>query len=495
MRQNSGNTSTDCSAVWHVQNGRSRVQRICAAGGFRTEYPYTGVVVVAENCSTDEDLSASLAVETVRDVFAEGVAFGVEDALADSFDEASELIREKNLSGCSAAAVAFSATHIWYALAGNCRIYRIDSDGVRCIVQDKSRASESKMSSEHPEYLKKVRSMEWWLGAPSEGKAVFGHTRIRKDTTYLIMTSGSWVQFESGSPMLSRKGGRRSLHGWITALARELKLAYRRQGGALAAVSGRKARADSSISWKSLSITVAAVALAAYLIFGNPFSCSEISTERSDLFSTDSVPEEIVQPLSLETDTIPEENSSSFFELLSDSMHTTLQDTISTVLPDFADQLPLESVVIGLDADSLPADSFAVSRNTEPDIQWENYSPGIYCISSDSVSVYLAATAARFYPHLEIFRLDRIITVRENGVSESARWLSSLAVEQASLTGVIVETRSSVAGGANWIRNYPVFANGNRDDRSGEPGGFMGDSLPGIPVLRNEHGYRLILVQ
>jgi hypothetical protein len=84
--------------------------------------------------------------------------------------------------------------------------------------------------------------------------------------------------------------------------------------------------------------------------------------------------------------------------------------------------------------------------------------------------------------------------VRENGVAQAAAWLSGLPPEEASETGVIVETQSSVAGGAGWIRNYPVFANGDRVAMSASPGGFEGDSLPGIPLLRNPLSYRLIIV-
>lgn len=487
-------TDPQSAAVWLVQPGRSRVQRAAAADGFRTEYPYAGVVIVAENLSTDDDSSASIAVETVRDVFAEGVAFGVEDALSDSFEEASELIREKGLEGCSSAAIAFSATHVWYALAGNCRIYRIDSDGVRCIVHDQSLASRMNLQQDHPDYRKKIRDMDWWLGSGSRGKPVCGHTRLRRDTTYLVMTSSSWIQFEHISPILTRKGTRRTLQGWLTSLARDLKLAYRRQGGALAAVSGARASSGGTVSWKALGTAAASLALAAFLVFGNPLDCQDDSGERSDLFSTDTAPEEIVQPLS--SDTLIQEDaadeSGGILSILADSMET---DTLEAILPDITGDLPLQTVFIGEAPDSLPADSFALSLNGEPDIQWENFSPGIYAISGDPASQILADRVSGLFPELQVFQLRRIVTVRESGVAESARWLSSLSADSASTTGVIVETRSSVAGGASWIRNYPVFANGDRERRSSEPGGFYGDSLPGVPLLRSPSGYRLIVVR
>ncbi len=488
------NGESQSGAVWHVQPGRSRIQRKTVAGGFRTEYPYAGVVVVSENLSPDEDSSASIAVETIRDVFAEGVAFGVEDALAESFEEASDLIRAKQLGGCSAAAIAFSATHVWYALAGNCRIYRIDSDGIRCIVKDRSRASEMNMQPDHPDYMKTIRNMDWWLGASSEGKPVCGHTRLRRDTTYLAMTSSSWIQFENISPIHNRKGVRRTLNGWLTSLSRDLKLAYRRQGGALAAVSGARVQSGGVVSWKSIGISAVSLLLAGYLVLGNPFRCSDETSVRSDLFSTDSISEEIVQPLmpdstdsgtSIETD-------AGLLSMLADSMSS---DSVEVMLPDISREIPLQTVFIGESSVSLPSDSFLVSINGEPDMQWENFAPGIYFIKGDTASEILSQSVSAIYPELEVFQLNRIITVREGGVAESASWLSTLPADSAATTGVVVETRSSVAGGASWIRNYPVFSNGDRDGRSSEPGGFYGDSLPGVPLLRDPSVYRLIVVR
>jgi hypothetical protein len=384
----------DCAAFWHVQTGRSRVQRLIASDGFRGEYPYAGVVVVAENCAPGEDGSASLAVETVRDVFAEGVAYGVEDALRDSFQEASDAIREKGLGGCSAAALAFSATHIWYALSGNCRLYRIDSDGVRCLVYDKSIATEMKLSSDHPDYLKKVREMNWWMGAESSGKPACGHSRIRKDTTYLLMTAGSWVQFEHARPILLRKGSRKTLQGWLTTLARDLKLAYRRQGGALAAVSGSEAKSSGNISWKWLTLVIGLLAIAGYLVLGNPFG-EKSTSERADLFQEDSI-SNIVMPLHPDSaDTTS--SGSVFMGLMPDSASLSLH---ADTLPCILDHLPLAAAFIGDGGVSLPPDSFSVRINLNPDAQWENFSPGIYHIAGDTASGILAGILSERFPTL-----------------------------------------------------------------------------------------------
>ncbi len=491
MKRHSGDqTGAVCGVAWQLQNGRSRIQRGMVADGFRGEYPYAGVVVVAENRVTEDDSSASIAVETVRDVFAEGVAFGVEDALIDSLIEAAESIKDKKLSGCSVAAIAFSGTHVWYASAGNCRIYRIDSDGIECIVLDQSSASDTVMSSDHADYSKKVKELRWWLGSSLPGKPVTGHSRIRRDTTYLVLTSGSWIQFENSAFAVHTKSIKKTLAGWLSSLSRDLKLAYRRQGGALGAVSGMKSEGGSSVSWRSWSFVAVVLGLIGFLVFANPFSSRSGDEEKTDLFSPESA-EQIVQPILEDTLLLAADSAG-----LS-GMFTTIADSLATEIPDCEDitsELPLQVVQAGGEVSLLNPDSFAVSLNAEPDLQWENFTSGIYAVRGDTASTVLAQAISSSYPELEIVEVDRIVTVRENGVAESARWLASLSKESAEGTVVVVETTSSVAGGAEWIRKYPVFINGNREDRAGEAGGFVGDSLPGLPSLRNPRCYRMVVV-
>ncbi len=495
MKRQSGNQpGADCSVAWQLQNGRSRVQRDMAADGFNGDYPYAGVTVVAENRSPEDDSSALITVETVRDIFAEGVAFGVEDVLRDSLLEAAEIIRDKKLSGCSAAAIAFSGTHLWYALAGNCRIYKIDSDGVSCIVHDQSAANEMNMSPDHLDYHKRIRELSWWIGSSRSDNPICGHARIKQDTTYIILTAGGWTQFEKNAPAVHRKGIKRTSGGWLSFLVRDMKLAYRRQGGALGAVSGVKKGSGSSISWKSLICMAVLFGLIGFLVFASPFSVSPEIDEKTDLFSTD-LTEEIVQPLLTDTASSTDApGEPGLLGMVTDSLFSAEQETPETVIPDISADLPLQIVQVGGSVPPLSPDTFAVSLNSEPDLQWENFAPGIYAIRGDTASVMLARIISSAYPGLEILELDRIITVRENGVAESARWLSGLSPDSSASTGVVVETRSSVAGGANWIRNYPVFTNGNRTDRADEAGGFMGDSLPGLPSLRNPRCYRLVVV-
>jgi len=465
-----------------------------AADGFRGDYPYAGVTVVAENRIPEDNSSALIAVETVRDVFAEGVAFGVEDALRDSLLEAAGIICDKKLSGCSAAAIAFSGTHLWYSIAGNCRLYKIDSDGVSCIVHDQSAANRMNISPDHPDYYKRIRELEWWLGSSAPNKPISGHARIKQDTTFVIFTAGGWTQFEKNTTVVHRKGIKKTLGGWLSSLSRDMKLAYRRQGGALGAVSGVKKGSVSSMSWKSMIYMAAFLGLIGFLVFANPFSISSETDVKTDLFSSDSM-EEIVQPIVADTvSSIEILEEPGLLSIVSDSLFYTGQEITELTVPDITADLPLQVVQVGGDVPHLSSDTFAVSLNFEPDLQWENFAPGIYAIRGDTASFMLAHVISPAYPGLEILELDRIITVRENGVAESARWLSNLSQDSAASTAVVVETTSSVAGGADWIKKYPVFTNGNRTDRADEAGGFMGDTLPGLPLLRNPRCYRLIVI-
>lgn len=491
-RQSNDEPCVACDVSWLLQNGRSRIQRSMAADGFKGDYPYAGVVVVAENRNPEEDYSSKITVETVRDVFAEGVAFGVEDALRDSLLEAADIIRDKKLGGCSVAAVAFSGTHVWYAVAGNCRVYKIDSNGVDCIAHDQSAADEMKIPSGHQDYHKKIRDLKNWLGGSD--KLIYGHTRIKQGTTFAVFTAGGWIQLEGDAITVQRKVNNKP-EEWILALSKEMKLAYRRQGGAIGCISGVKKQRQSPVSWKSMLYMALFLVLIGFLVFANPFSRNTEEETKTDLFSANTV-EEVVQPILLDTvsDGATSEKSglAVFFP---DSLFISVLETPVAPGIDISSDLPLQVMCLGDTIPSLNVDTFYVSLNSEPDAKWENFSPGIYSIQGDSASCILAQTISSVYPELEIIELDRIVTVRETGVAESARWLSSLSMESAAKTGVVVETRSSVAGGADWIRSYPVFVNGNRSDRALEAGGFMGDSLPGLPVLRSLHCYRLIIVQ
>jgi hypothetical protein len=82
--------------------------------------------------------------------------------------------------------------------------------------------------------------------------------------------------------------------------------------------------------------------------------------------------------------------------------------------------------------------------------------------------------------------------VRENDVRSFAAWLPGVDSLDASRTAVIVETASSVAGGAPWIRSYAMYANGDRS-RQSEPSVYTGLGLEGMSAGLDPGCYGLLI--
>ena len=477
----SGGNSTQpgCVGAWKAQPGRSRLQRRVCSDGYLGEFPYAGVVVVAEGLNPDDDPSSEIAVNTVRDVFAEGVAYGIEEALADSLREAADIIRRNGHAGCSAAAVAFCGTHAWFASTGACRILKFDEDTVSTLAADCSEAESSGVGRDHPEYSRRIRDLSHWLGG--EGNHfTSGHTRINPGAVVMAATPGVWMHMREGA---FKRGTGKNIEGWLTALVRESRVAYRRQGGAVAAAS---CHSGSGARIPVLPfVAVAVMVVLGVLLAAGVFDSRKPPSEDGDnLFSTPDSSTGVVMPLQQDS------SSSRFWS------YTRIRDMVqdsTNVVPDISSDIPLGAVLAGGDSTAFSPDTFALAFNRSPDLQWENFSPGIYPLAGDTAAVFLAELLRTRNPGLSVIPLATIVTVREEGVAEAAAWLRTLPVAQASGIGVVVETTSSVAGGAQWIRNFPVFINGNRENQA-LPGGFLGDSIPGIPTLRNGSCYRLLVI-
>lgn len=477
----SGGNSTQpgCVGAWKAQPGRSRLQRRVCSDGYLGEFPYAGVVVAAEGLNPDDDPSAEIAVNTVRDVFAEGVAYGIEEALSDALREAADIIRRNGHGGCSVSAVAFCGTHAWFASTGACRVLKYDEDTVSILAHDCSEAQSSGIGRDHPEYSRRVRDLSHWLGG--EGNRITtGHTRINPGAVVLAATPGVWMNLREGA---LKRGTGKNIDGWLTALVRESRVAYRRQGGAVAAAccqSGGGARIP-VLPFVAVAVMVILGVLLAAGVFDSRKAPDE---DGGNLFSPPDSTSEVVMPLS-------EDSTSSRFwsyarirEMVADS---------AGAPPDISASLPLGTVLAGGDSTAFSPDTFALAVNRSPDMQWENFAPGIYPLAGDTAAVFIAEVLRARNPELSVIPLATIVTVREEGVAEAAEWLRSLPAARATGIGVVVETTSSVAGGAQWIRGFPVFINGNRANQN-LPGGFLGDSIPGIPSARNESCYRLLVI-
>lgn len=447
--------------------------------GYLGEFPYAGVVVAAEGLNPDDDPSAEIAVNTVRDVFAEGVAYGIEEALADALREAADIIRRNGHGGCSVAAVAFCGTHAWFAATGTCRILKHDEETVSILASDCSEAESSGIGRDHPEYSRRIRDLSHWLGG--EGNHIItGHTRINPDTVVMAATPGVWMHFREGA---LKRGTGKNIEGWLTALVRESRVAYRRQGGAVAVASchsGGGARIP-ILPFVAVSVMVVLGVLLAAGVFD---SRKPPEGGEGNLFSPPDSATEVVMPLQQDS------SSSRFWS------YTNIRDMVrdsTGAVPDISSSIPLGAVLAGGDSTLFSPDTFALAVNRSPDMQWENFAPGIYPLAGDTAAVFLAEVLHTRNPGLSVIPLATIVTVREEWVTEAAAWLRILPAAQAAEIGVVVETTSSVAGGAQWIRSFPVFINGNRENHT-LPGGFLGDSIPGIPSVRNGSCYRLLII-
>jgi hypothetical protein len=447
--------------------------------GYLGEFPYAGVVVAAEGINPDDDPSAEIAVNTVRDVFAEGVAYGIEEALADALREAADIIRRNGHGGCSVAAVAFCGTHAWFASTGTCRILKYDEDTVSVLAADCSEAESSGVGRDHPEYSRRVRDLSHWLGG--EGNHIItGHTRINPGVVVMAATPGVWMHLREG---VLKRGTGKNIEGWITALVRESRVAYRRQGGAVAVASchsGSGARIP-VLPFVAVAVMVVLGVLLAAGVFD---SRKPPEGGNGNLFSPPDSSTEVVMPLQ-------QDSSSSRFWSYS-RIRDMVRDSTNAA-PDISADIPLGAVLAGGDSALFSPDTFALAVNRSPNMQWENFTPGIYPLAGDTAAVFLAEVLRARSPGLPVIPLSTIVTVRETGVAEAAAWLRTLPAARAAGIGVVVETSSSVAGGAQWIRNFPVFINGNRENQA-LPGGFLGDSIPGIPSVRNGSCYRLLII-
>jgi len=105
-------------SVWLNQPGRLSARTGSCADGFRGTGVMAGAVAVAEGPHGMMDLVMK-AVSTVRDTFAEGVAYGADTLLADIMDELLEELPEE----ISVAAAAFLGRGTWVYTRGGCRAF------------------------------------------------------------------------------------------------------------------------------------------------------------------------------------------------------------------------------------------------------------------------------------------------------------------------------------------------------------------------------------
>lgn len=457
-------------AAWSMLRGRSRHDSLCACDGFRGEHPYASVAVVAEGTGGDVR-SAETAVATVRDVFAEGVAFRIGEALAEAFHEAGEKIRAEELRGCSATAVAVLGRDAWIVHAGGCRAFLTGPGGARPLTSEHTLAGEMGLSPGDPGYRQRVGDLTLQLGQKD----------LRPQTLSLSLADGEGILLATGavwrhiqvSRLPSLLSARRGLQHGVESLLRESKVRFRRQGGAAAAVFPEAQQGflgkGGTPSLRILAPLAVALAAGVILLAG------PLCGRRGG---------------GAEPGPAPEPDSARAAFTVMPLVSAAVDSAIASASP--GPELPVPAMILGGGPPPAGPDTLEARIAPLPDPDYEHIPPGVYFLSGDSLLKPLAEGLASRAGLDSATAVDRIIVVRESDVPAFASWLRSLPSETASATAVIVETRSSVAGGAPWIRGYALYANGDRS-RSQEPSCYSGEPAEGLPAQPGDDCYRLLV--
>jgi len=432
--------------AWLSQPGRVVSKTCVAAEGFRAKPPYASVTLVAE-CAEDDHECVAATTAAIRDTFAEGVAHGIGEALRDAFDRVSEAWGRSGHERCSAAAVAAMGGDAWVAVIGSCHAFMTD------------RGSEASVDI-HPREE----------GDPGDGAQdrTFRMRKIilREGQSILLATRGLRKLMGSSAASRYTSDGRETLSSCLRTLVRETRIQFRKRGGAVAAARFVTARAV--VPWRRYVLPAAAglAAIAATVILFGIFGGRDPDGDGTAAALPADDP--VVMPLeppaeSLDTGAVPDTVSVLFIPGISPSL-----EGVGAMRPG--------------------------SSGAPPDERWENAPGGVYYLQSDTVASELARRLAdSAVPPLEAHPLGTVIVVRQDAAAAFSSWLRTLPADRSASTAVIVEAGSSVAGGASWIRDFAVFANGDRG-MTNLQSGFCGDSLPGLPARRDPEAYPVIVI-
>ncbi len=421
--------------AWLDQPGRQPSRMLSFSDGFRGDGSVASLVAVAE-CRGSRSM-AERVVAFLRDSFTSGVAFGVGDALADAACEARQVSGE-----CSFAAAASLGGDVWVVSRGGCRAFV--TDGSTDILLEQS-------AGETPAVRHLSLSPGQSVVLVSEGlRRLIGSAAASRYTT------------GKGHPLDTR----------LRAMVDETRIRFRASGGSIAAVRlappARKIVAFPK-GWR-MPAAVGSTLIALVLVAGILGRCGDgggnpDAEENGGVEPAEPVP--VVMPLAPDT---------------------TGSDTVS---PPPGEALhPVQVMGLGA-AVAAPAEADVHPADREPDPRYENASRGVYYVQGDSTALPVAEALAG--DTMEMRPVRTMITVRTDATAEFSDWLRSRDSTTASGIAVLVESSTSVAGGASWIRGYPLFVAGV-PGREMEPSGFAGDSVPGIPCERDPDAYAVAVV-
>ncbi|MBN1434510.1 hypothetical protein JW921_07095 [Candidatus Fermentibacterales bacterium] len=469
--------------AWLEHSGRNRRLQNCASAGFAGEYPLASVIAVAEGRGGGWR-SASLVVSHVRDMFAEGVAYGIGESLLEAMKEAGAELRAHKLRGCSATAAAFLGNEFWIAHAGNGRAYITGTDRVSPLTEDHTLDREMGLEEGDPGYRLRRLDLTRHMAQPEVDVQAI-HGTLEKGQALALCTFSTWDRLKESR-----------MRGFLLApdaasdaaeqLLKESRARYRIGGGAVAVARvGRFGRPWKGLGRRTRRIIYAGAALA--VILGGTCLISNLDGVGNNVAETHA-----------DTDSLPD--PSAVFPLISPRLgaDTTAVDSTATGPGTAASALPLSTVLLSESAPVLPESLavFDLVQASPIDTLYENGEAGIYCLVDDSAHCDAALGAAAEALGLPgPCYVRRIIVVRDADAQAFASWLPLLDDGEAGRTAVIVETSRSVAGGRSWIRGFPVYANGDLG-LCAFPSYYSGSNIDGIPASPDSsgEGYRAVLV-
>lgn len=448
--------------AWLAVSGRVRSESLSAGDGFRGEYPFASVITIAEGTAGDAR-SAGIAVSVIRDVFAEGVAFRVGEALVEAFHEAGERIRSEELRGCSVTSAAFIGREVWIAHAGASRAFLAEAATASALTDEHTLASEMKLSPRDAGYRLRSRDLTRFLGQ-QDLKPQTLRLELTPSQRIVLLTPGIW-HHAAPARIAACAAGRTDPGQAVEAIVRDSRVRFRRSGGA-AAVAGEPAGriARRKRRWFAVPAVVLVCAAAFLGIRGASCHGGRGGTP-ADAGTSDSAAAPWVMPIQA----LPEEEK-----------------------PADGPGLPVRCVVFGETAGLPGPDTLDAFVTPPPDSVYENIPRGVYYVAGDTLMAPFARDMAARLGLGDPVGLDRILVIREYDVPSFKAWLPGVDAGDASRTAVVVETQSSVAGGASWIRNYAVYANGNRS-RQGEPSVYTGLGLDGMTAGLDPGCYSILI--
>ncbi len=258
--------------AWLNQPGRISTKMASVSDGFQASPPYASVVVVAE-CEKDDSVCAMTSAAIVRDTFAEGVAYGVEDALNNAFNEVEKKNAENGHDSCSMASIAVLGSEAWVVSKGTCHAFLTYGS-----IPEESISGGSMINDALP-----------------------NRVVLKYGQSIILVTHG--LRKLIGSAVAGRHSSlyndplAKCLEGMVT----DTRIRFRKKGGSIAAVRFGSASSRITGLWKKHGISIGLSGV--LVLIALSFLCSkrECVNEISDTESSDSAAfsEEIVMPLNM----------------------------------------------------------------------------------------------------------------------------------------------------------------------------------------------------